>query len=62
MITNFLYCVAAYITWKLQFFIVLLLQSSLYHLESAESIVSHRLGRPEGKANADSFDVRYVSL
>ena len=49
-------------TWKQQFFslIVLLLRSSLYHLESTESIFAHRLGRPEGKANADSFVVRYV--
>ena len=39
-----------------------LLRSSLYHPESTESILAHRLGRPEGKANADSFVFRYVFL
>ena len=43
------------------FFIVLLLRSSLYHPDSTEIIFAHRLGRPEGKANADSFVVRYAS-
>ena len=38
-----------------------LLRSSLYDLESTKSTFALRLGRPEGKANADSFIARYVS-
>ena len=39
-----------------------LLRSSLYHPDSTEFVFAHRLGRPEGKANADSFVFRYVFL